>query len=124
MRFPSNIPGLQGHHWSNAIAMATPIAHKGVVAGAKAEAMTLLDFLMKPELVDAAWKYFKEEQGMVQEYKPMITEDDTPAIYLNKEIVEEFRPKLEPFYYDETKFDSYMEQLGIKYPTLRTEEKE
>ena len=67
MRFPSNIPGLQGHHWSNAIAMATPIAHKGVVAGAKAEAMTLLDFLMKPELVDAAWKYFKEEQGMVQE---------------------------------------------------------
>jgi len=121
MRFPSNIPGLQGHHWSNAIAMATPIAHKGVVAGAKAEAMTLLDFLMKPELVDAAWKYFREEQGMVQEYKPMITKDDTPAIYLNKEIVEEFRPKLEPFYYDETKYDSYMEQLGIKYPTLRTE---
>ncbi|NBR74073.1 MAG: amidohydrolase, partial [Flavobacteriia bacterium] len=29
LRFPSNIPGLQGHHWSNAIAMATPIAHKG-----------------------------------------------------------------------------------------------
>ena len=123
MRFPSNIPGLQGHHWSNAIAMATPIAHKGVVAGAKAEAMTLLDFLMKPELVEEAWKYFREEQGMKQEYKPMITEDDTPAIYLNKEIVEEFRPKLEPFYYDETKYDSYMEQLGIKYPTLRTEEK-
>ncbi len=24
MRFPSNIPGLQGHHWSNAIAMANP----------------------------------------------------------------------------------------------------
>jgi len=123
MRFPSNIPGLQGHHWSNAIAMATPIAHKGVVAGGKAEAMTLLDFLMKPELVEEAWKYFREEQGMVQEYKPMITEDDSPAIYLNKEIVEEFRPKLEPFYYDETKFDSYMEQLGIQYPTLRTEDK-
>ncbi len=123
MRFPSNIPGLQGHHWSNAIAMATPIAHKGVIAGAKAEAMTLLDFLMKPELVEAAWKYFREEQGMVQEYKPMITEDDSPAIYLNKEIVEEFRPKLEPFYYDETKYDSYMEQLGIKYPTLRMGDK-
>ena len=97
--------------------------HKGVVAGAKAEAMTLLDFLMKPELVEAAWKYFREEQGMVQEYKPMITEEDTPAIYLNKEIVEEYRPQLEPFYYDETKHDSYMEQLGIKYPTLRTADK-
>jgi len=122
MRFPSNIPGLQGHHWSNAIAMATPIAHKGVVAGAKAEAMTLLDFLLKPELVDQAWEYFRQEQGMKQEYKPMITEEDQPAIYLNKEIVEEFRPKLEPFYYDETRFDSYLDQLGVKYPTLKKEE--
>ena len=119
MRFPSNIPGLQGHHWSNAIAMATPIAHKGVVAGARAEAMTILDFLLKPELVTAAWKYFKEEQGMKQAYTPMITEDDTPAIYLNKEIDETFRPQLEGFYYDETKFDSYLEQLGIAYPTLK-----
>ena len=32
---PSNIPNLPGHNWSNAIAMATPIAHKGVTAGAK-----------------------------------------------------------------------------------------
>jgi len=119
MRFPSNIPGLQGHHWSNAIAMATPIAHKGVIAGARAEAMTILDFLLKPELVEQAWKYFRKEQGMKQEYKPMITEEDTPAVYLNKEIDEEFRPQLEPFYYDETKYDSYLEQLGITYPTLK-----
>ena len=30
LRYPSNIPGLPGHNWANAIAMATPIAHKGV----------------------------------------------------------------------------------------------
>ena len=119
LRFPSNIPGLQGHHWSNAIAMATPIAHKGVVAGAKVEAMTILDFLLRPELVTQAWDYFKKEQGMKQEYKPMISEDETPAIYLNTEIMEEFRPQLEPFYYDETKYDSYLDQLGISYPTLK-----
>ncbi|MBX2815473.1 MAG: amidohydrolase [Saprospiraceae bacterium] len=119
MRFPSNVPGLQGHHWSNAIAMATPIAHKGVVAGAKAEAMTLIDFLCKPELTEAAWKYFREEQGMKTEYKPMVGDDDEPAIELNTDIMEEFRPLLEPFYYDETKYDSYLEQLGIKYPTVR-----
>ena len=119
MRFPSNIPGLQGHHWSNAIAMATPIAHKGVVAGAKVEAMTLLDFFLKPELVDEAWKYFREEQGMSQKYVPMVTDEDAPAIYLNTDIMDEFRPKLEPFYYDETKYNSYLEQLGIKYPTVR-----
>ena len=123
LRFPANIPGLQGHHWSNAIAMATPIAHKGVVAGAKAEAMTLLDFLLKPELVDQAWDYFKQEQGMVQEYIPMITEEDQPATYLNTEIDETYRTQLEPFYYDESRYDSYLEQLGISYPTLQTDQK-
>src|SRR5213075_49520 len=29
LRYPSNIPNLPGHNWSNAITMATPIAHKG-----------------------------------------------------------------------------------------------
>ena len=38
LRFPSNIPGLPGHNWANAIAMATPIAHKGAIAGAKVQA--------------------------------------------------------------------------------------
>ena len=35
LRFPANIPGLPGHHWSNAVAMATPIAHKGSTTGAQ-----------------------------------------------------------------------------------------
>jgi aminobenzoyl-glutamate utilization protein B len=117
--YPSNIPGLPGHHWANAVAMATPIAHKGVVAGAKAEAMTLLDFFLKPELVPQAWDYFRTEQGMKQKYIPMVSKDDKPAIYLNTDIMEEFRPKLKPFYYDETKYGSYLEQLGIKYPTVK-----
>jgi len=120
MRYPANIPGLQGHHWSNAVAMATPIAHKGVVAGAKAEAMTILDFLLKPELVEESWKYFREEQGMIQEYIPMVTESDEPAIYLNSDIMEEFRPALEKYYFDETKYDTYLEQLGVEYPTIRS----
>lgn len=119
LRFPSNIPGLPGHHWSNAIAMATPIAHKGVTAGAKAEAMTILDFLLKPELVDQAWEYFKNVQTKEEQYKPMINKDDAPPIYLNKEIMNQFRPQLEKFYYDETKFDTYLEQLGVTYPTIK-----
>ena len=118
--YPSNIPGLQGHHWSSAIAMATPIAHKGVVAGAKVEAMTLLDLILKPNLVDEAWNYFRNEQGMLLEYVPLITDDDVPAIYLNEEVQNEFRPQLENFYYNENKYDTYLEQLGIEYPTLKT----
>lgn len=121
LRFPSNIPGLPGHHWANAIAMATPIAHKGVVAGAKAEAMTLLDLFLKPELVEQAWQYFRTEQGMKQQYIPMVNPSDKPAVYLNADIMGEFRPQLEKFYYDETKYGSYLEQLGISYPTLKKE---
>ncbi|WP_026954841.1 peptidase dimerization domain-containing protein [Algoriphagus vanfongensis] len=117
--FPSNIPGLPGHHWANAIAMATPIAHKGVTAGAKAEAMTILDFLLKPELVDQAWDYFTNVQTKEEQYKPMITAQDPPPIYLNEEIMKKFRPELEKFYYDETKYDTYLEQLGVTYPTIR-----
>ena len=119
MRFPSNIPGLPGHHWANAIAMATPIAHKGVVAGARVQAMTIIDLLTKPEIVSKAKDYFENEQKAKQQYKPMITKEDKPAIYLNAEIQKTYRPDLEKFYYDETKYGSYLEQLGIKYPTVK-----
>src|SRR5438128_4042896 len=51
LRYPSNIPGLPGHHWANAVAMATPLAHKGATAGAKVQAMTILDLLLRPDLV-------------------------------------------------------------------------
>ena len=54
LRFPANIPNLPGHSWPNAIAMATPIAHKGSTAGAKVQAMTALDYLLSPELIKQA----------------------------------------------------------------------
>lgn len=122
LRYPSNIPGLPGHHWSNAISMATPIAHKGIVYGAKAEAMTLLDLLMKPELLKDAWAYYKDEQTKDIKYEPLISPKEQPAIYLNKKIMTEFKPKLEKFYYDPSKYKTYLEQLGIKYPTLREDQ--
>jgi hypothetical protein len=57
LRYPSNIPGLPGHSWANRISMATPIAHKGGVAG-RGQAMTLLDILLTPKVVADAWDYF------------------------------------------------------------------
>ena len=119
LRFPSNIPGLQGHHWSNAIAMATPIAHKGGTAGAKVVAATVIDFLTQPMLLSQAKDYFENVQSKETKYQPMITEKDPPPIYLNEAIMNEFRPELEKFYFDETKYDSYLEQLNISYPTLK-----
>lgn len=121
LRFPSNIPGLQGHHWSNAIAMATPIAHKGATAGAKVVAMTIVDFLTQPELLAEAKEYFENVQKKETEYRPMITENDPPPIELNTAIMERFRPEMQQYYFDESKYDTYLEQLGVEYPTLKKE---
>jgi aminobenzoyl-glutamate utilization protein B len=119
LRYPSNIPGLPGHNWANAVSMATPIAHKGVVAGAKVQAMTLLDILTKPEVVTAAWDYFRNVQTAAQKYTPLIRPQDTPAIELNKPTMDKFRPEMKKYYYDPTKYKTYLEQLGIAYPTVK-----
>lgn len=118
LRYPSNIPNLPGHHWSNAISMATPIAHKGIVAGAKAEAMTLIDMLTKPEVLKKAWAYYRDEQTKELQYTPLVGPKDFPATYLNKEIMAEFKPSLEKYYYEPGKYKTYLEQLGITYPTV------
>ena len=120
LRYPSNIPGLPGHNWANGISMATPIAHKGVTAGAKAEALTLLDMFVTPQVLDSAWSYFKNVQTKETKYIPLISATDKPAIDLNKKIMEQFRPEMKKYYYNPDKYKTYLEQLGIKYPTLKT----
>ncbi len=119
LRFPANIPNLPGHSWANAVAMATPIAHKGSTAGAKVQAMTALDFLLTPALVQQAWDYFREVQTREVKYTPLIGPADQPAIDLNKEKMEKFVPELRQYYYDPSRFKTYLEQLGIRYPTVR-----
>ncbi len=119
LNFPSNIPGGPGHNWANAISMATPIAHKGVIAGAKVQAMTVLDLLTRPELVEQAWKYFREVQNKNEHYQPLLRAEDKPAIWLNEKIMQQYRPQMQKFYYDPAKYDNYLQQLGIKYPTVK-----
>jgi aminobenzoyl-glutamate utilization protein B len=119
LSYPSNIPGLPGHNWSSGIASATPIAHKGVVAGAKVQAMTVLDLLTKPELIKRAWDYFNNVQTKDVKYIPFITRDTPPPTFLNKGILEKYREQMKKYYYDPTKYPTYLDQLGIKYPTLR-----
>jgi len=119
LRYPSNIPDLPGHHWSNAIAMATPIAHKGVTAGAKAQAMTMIDLLLDPGVVAAAWSYFRDVQTKDVKYTPLLGPEDKPAVWLNRRIMDQYRPELRKHYYDPARYKTYLEQLGIAYPTLR-----
>ena len=99
--------------------MATPIAHKGATAGAKVMAMTILDFVMQPALVDSAWSYFRNVQTRTVQYHPFIRPDDRPAIEMNAPTLERFRERMRRFYYDPSRYRTYLDQLGIQYPTLR-----
>jgi len=119
LRFPSNIPGMPGHNWTDAIAMATPVAHKGATAGAKAMGMTMLDVLLTPKLVSDAKDYFSNVQTKEAKYIPLIRPEDRPATDLNKGILERYREQMRPYYYDPKKYKTYLEQLGISYPTVR-----
>ncbi len=82
--------------------------------------MTVLDFLMDKTLLPKAQIYFNQVQQKETTYQPMISAGDTPPIELNTNIMQTYRPDLKKFYYDETKYESYLEQLGIEYPTLKT----
>ena len=46
-------------------------------------------------------------------------ETDQPAIHLNREIMAKYRDEMKKYYYDPAKYDTYLEQLGIEYPTVR-----
>ena len=117
IRFPSNVPNMIGHNVTAAMAMATPIAHKGAVAGAKAVALTTLDILTTPELLEEARTYREEVQfADGREYAPVLTDEDMPGIHLNEQIMERMRPQMEPYYYDPSQYSSYLEQLGVDYP--------
>jgi aminobenzoyl-glutamate utilization protein B len=116
INYPSNIQAGPGHNWANAISMATPIAHKGIQYGSKVVALTVIDLLTRPELVSQAWDYF-HAQTKDRKYVPLMRPEDQPAIWLNKERMEKYRPEMKKYYYDPTKYKTYLEQLGIKYPT-------
>ena len=47
---------------------------------------------------------------------------DQPAIWMNKTTMERYRPEMRKYYFDTTKYKTYMDQMdaqfGIKYPTV------
>lgn len=98
--FPANIPHIPFHHWSAGAALATSIAYKGGMAGAKALAGTVIDYLAEPGLVDAAKRSFAEATKGVG-YRPLIPLDQRPPRSLNAELMNRYRPEMEAFYPDE-----------------------
>ena len=80
--------------------------------------LTLLDLMLQPTLVPAAKEYFTNVQTKTVKYRPLMAASDQPAIWLNAEKMAKYRDQMRKFYYDPTKYATYLEQLGIKYPTV------
>jgi aminobenzoyl-glutamate utilization protein B len=70
-------------------------------------------------VVADAWTYFRDVQTKDIQYTPFISPTDQPPIWMNAEIMARYKPLLQPFYYDAKKYKTYLEQLGIRYPTVR-----
>ena len=49
---------------------------------------------------------------------PFIGPDDPPAIEKNAATMAAYRDRLKALYYDPSKYDTYLDQLGIAYPQL------
>ena len=97
--------------------MATPIAHKGCTAGAKVQALTMLDLLLKPALVTAGVGLLHAtSRPRTRSTSPLVRPQDKPATFLNTKIMAEYREQMKPFYFDPTKYKTYLEQLGVPYP--------
>jgi aminobenzoyl-glutamate utilization protein B len=98
--FPANIPNIGFHHWAAGVALATSIAHKGAVAGAKVLAGAALDFLTDPKLVADAKRTFAEELGGLS-YHPLLPVGQNPPAELNADKMAPFREKMRAHYLSE-----------------------
>ncbi len=71
-----------------------------------------------PDLVEEAWTYHREVTTKDYTWESLLPAGTEPPIHLNAEKMKGYRPLLEPLKYDPTRFDTYLEQLGITYPVL------
>jgi aminobenzoyl-glutamate utilization protein B len=99
LNFPGSVPGIGYHNWQAAVTPTSTIAHKGMVAGAKVLAGTILDLLSRPELVAAAGAEF-DKQTSEMKYFAVLPADAKPPLDLNKETMDRYRPAMRQFYLD------------------------
>ena len=119
MYIPAKPEGaLAGHHWSAAIGPATPIAHKGIAAGAKALAASMIDMIVDPTALPTIKADFQQQLAKWPTWKSLIPPESTPPIHLNKEEMARYRPALAKFEYDPKSPKTYLEFMGAAYPPV------
>jgi aminobenzoyl-glutamate utilization protein B len=97
MAFPSSVPGIQYHFWAAGVTPTMSIAHKGMVAGAKVMAASLIDLLTSADLRRKARAEFEQETAQTT-YFSLLPADAKPPLDLNKETMDRYRPEMRKFY--------------------------
>jgi aminobenzoyl-glutamate utilization protein B len=95
--FPASVPGINYHNWPAAVTPTSTIAHKGMVAGSKALAGAILDYLTKPELVRQARAEF-DQATTEMKYFDVLPPTAKPPLGLNKETMDRYRVEMSKFY--------------------------
>lgn len=90
LSFPGGVPGEIGHHWSSVTSNYGTAAWKGLNAGAKVMAASVLDLLTKPKLLEEIRSEFTE-YSKVHPYKSFLPEGAKPPLDLNKELMDKYR---------------------------------
>jgi aminobenzoyl-glutamate utilization protein B len=97
INLPTNIPGCPAHTWSAAVSLATSIAHKGEVAGAKVLAASMLDLFIHEGLLNKVKESFANEIGD-EKYFNILPQEQKPPTSLNSSEMERWRPLMEKHY--------------------------
>jgi aminobenzoyl-glutamate utilization protein B len=94
------VPGVAYHHWAGGAALATSIAHKGAVAGAKVLANAALECLRDPGVVARAKDSFARELDG-EKWFSMLPAEQKPPVDLNRRAMDAFRPAMREHYVKE-----------------------
>lgn len=98
--FPATVPNISFHHWVAGVPLATSIAHKGAVAGAKVMAASIVECFSNPAVVVEAKRSFKEELAGT-EYRSLLPPGQKPPLTLNRATMDKFRPLMAQHYLKE-----------------------
>ncbi|MBN2244795.1 MAG: amidohydrolase [Candidatus Aminicenantes bacterium] len=102
VRFPGQVPGSIGHHWSLVSCNYGSTAWKGLNAGAKVMAAAAIDLMIDPKMLKEVRTEF---EAFIAEnpYKPFLPEESEPPLDLNRELMKKWRPLMEKYYIQKQK---------------------
>lgn len=81
MRAATWVPGTSSHSWQAVAAGGTSIGNKGMIVAAKTLAMTAVDLLTNPQLVESAQAEHENRLPDDWEYVPLLGDRDPPLDY-------------------------------------------